>query len=236
MNKKEIKLEEIDPQFEKSKYKRFSTLKETEENSKWRSFLKSIKTYGVLSPIHLGKKNSEGKYPLIDGRQRFEAAKVLKMETIPAFVDESNITPQKESRLISTYQNARRNMTTAEQQEVIRANYEPMIRAQKNKEKIVSNLAEFISENESLPIGTVKVLIQNIKQELLEEEFQDGRKELSPAIQNRVVGLYKEWKKSKALTEKYRSEMQKTETEIKKIVPMGIAKKIDAENNKSRKD
>lgn len=236
MNKKDIRLEDIDPQFAKSKYKRFSTLNESEENSKWRIFLKTIKTYGVLQPIHVGKKNAEGKYPLIDGRQRYEAAKVLKFETIPAFVDDSNISPQKESRLISTYQNARRNMTIAEQQEVIRETYEPMIRAQKNKEKIVSNLAEFIAENESLPVGTVKVMIQNIKQQLLEEDFKEGRKELTPAIENRVLGLYKEYKKSKALSEKYRSEMQKLETEIKKIVPLSIAKKIDSENSKSRKD
>lgn len=187
-----LKIEDIDPQFEKSKHVMFSEINEDEQSSRWSIFLQDIKENGIYNPVLVCKKNKLGKYSLIDGRQRFRAAQILGITEIDCEVIRTELTPQKELQLIQKTQNLRRHNTPESVRTNIKDRYLDMIRAQKS-EKLVSNLAEYISKNDGLTISLVKKIIQEIKSEIALEEIQAGKKELSREQQANLLGYYKEY-------------------------------------------
>lgn len=231
-----IKLGDIDPQYEKSKHVMFSELNEDQESSRWNILLADIKENGIYHAVLVGKKNPKtGKYPLLDGRQRFRAAEVLGFTEIDCEVIQQDLSPQREIQLIQKTQNLRRHNTPESVRANIKERYLDMIRAQKI-DKLVSNLAEYISKNDGLTVSLVKKILREIKEEIALEEIQTGKKELSRDQQSNLLGYYKEYLKITAKKKTIEEEVRQIETRIKKIAPLTVAKKLYTQNQKSAKN
>ena len=91
---KKIKLVEIEPNIEQAR-KKFN-----EESLK--ELAQSIKTYGVIQPIIVEKK--DGYYKIIAGERRWRAAKIAGLEEIPCIVRNEDEQRSKEISLIENIQ------------------------------------------------------------------------------------------------------------------------------------
>ena len=87
---KKIKLVEIEPNIEQAR-KKFN-----EESLQ--ELAQSIKTYGIIQPIIVEKK--EGYYKIIAGERRWRAAKIANLDEIPCIVRNEDEQRSKEISLI----------------------------------------------------------------------------------------------------------------------------------------
>ena len=91
---KNLKINEVEPNRDQPR-KKF-------EQESLEELAESIKTYGVIQPIIVSKK--EGYYSIIAGERRWRASKIAGLSEIPAIVREDNERKNKEIALIENIQ------------------------------------------------------------------------------------------------------------------------------------
>lgn len=107
----------------------------------------SIKSYGILQPITVREK--EGKYELVAGERRFRAAKMAKLETIPAIINNMS---DESSAVLALLENLQREDLNFIEEAM---GYENLIREHNFTQQ---QLAEKLGKNQSTIANKLRIL------------------------------------------------------------------------------